>query len=598
MGTQNSLVGVVTDLLIHLFEDLKRFYPEIRVDLERDEATALSRLSSEGLGFVTKTLPKFGKSFDLALQGLMPLTALSFGKGHRSALPKFLRGLLGMVFDKTTAMVLTAPNVAAISDIRQLCFMFYKLEMPYDPAKLASFTADFVAVDTSLPDSSDHLDSSGFRIMETARGIIAELFKGIDPFNVTPRCGPGEVATGEKPWQKYHFARRYADLDEFYPFEDYFLTSYSQFVDEAEDNILPLEDVSPGEAFSRLAFVPKDSRGPRLIAMEPLEYMWIQQGIKSLLYDWIESHPLTKGHVNFSNQEINRELARQSSIDGELVTLDMKEASDRVSLWLVKELFAQTSLLPALLATRTPSVELPTGVRHTYRKFAPMGSALCFPIEAVCFWALSLATVHTMHQVPLLLAKKLVWVYGDDIIIHKDFFESLFNVFPQFGLQFNKGKCCTHGHFRESCGMDAYLGESITPTRIKKLPPVNRDDVNALVAYVNQGNNLWKRGYYNLANALCLLAERLVGQLPSVTAENISFLAKYSRVGVDDPRPRRWNKDLQRFRYKSWVVHSPCQITDKDDWCEVLRFMLPHDENLRGGVYPKRYKIYLQRKWV
>lgn len=321
-------------------------------------------------------------------------------------------------------------------------------------------------------------------------------------------------------------------------------------------------------------------------------------GLKSLVYDCVESHTLTKGQVNFTNQEINRELALLASKSGNLVTLDMKEASDRVSLWLVENLFKHTSLLDALLATRTPQVRLPDGTFHQYKKFAPMGSALCFPIEAICFWALAASILHVIKGVPLLLAAKQVWVFGDDIILHKEHFSSLLQHFPSFGLKFNEDKCCTHGHFRESCGMDAYDGQVVTPIRVKKLPPKTRTDANSIVAYCNQSNNLWQRGYYHSATVLSILIEKITGILPTITRRYVSFLCKWCRIGVDDPRRKRWNKDLQSFLYRSEVIKIPCDNISPDVWSEIFRCVLPHDENLRAGNYSKRYKIYLQRRWI
>lgn len=601
-GDQNSLVPFVRELLESLLKDFRRFYPEIGPDFDLDLITVGKRLTSEGLGFATKTLPRLGKCIDLALLGCSPLRAEGFKYSGRSAFPAFLRGLLGLVFDKTTGMVLQEPMVSAISDLRQICYIVYKLEVPYDDSLVENCVNKFTDTDSSLPISSGHLTSTERQILLVANVVVKEVLRDFDPLDIIPQNGPGELATGEKPWEKFTFSRRYEKVDTLYDFESFNLASYSHFCDIAENNELKnVEFVASGDEWSKLAVVPKDSRGPRLIAMEPHELMWIQQGIKARLYKHLEEHWLTKGHVNFTKQEINRELALKASLSAEYSTLDMSDASDRVSLWLVKEVYKDTSLLDALLATRSSKVRLPDGSFFIYKKFAPMGSALCFPIEALTFWALTLATWHVKRKLPLLLARRLVWVYGDDIITRGDLHLDLLSTFPSFGLKFNEGKCCTTGYFRESCGMDAYKGESITPIRVKKLPPVDRKDASSIVAYATQSNLFWERGYYSAGNYLKTKVEEVLPKryrLPVVTRRDVGFLAWYCRVGYHETRPKRWSKDLQRYVYKSVVVKSPTATIAADDWSELLRHLVFQGKEFpRVGVYPERYRIRLQESW-
>jgi hypothetical protein len=64
---------------------------------------------------------------------------------------------------------------------------------------------------------------------------------------------------------------------------------------------------------ARVCLVPKDSRGPRIISCEPAELMFIQQGIMRKLYSHLETHHLTAGQINFTDQSINRNLALLAS---------------------------------------------------------------------------------------------------------------------------------------------------------------------------------------------------------------------------------------------------------------------------------------------
>lgn len=603
-GTQNSLnpkfyLGLLRNLLI----DLERFYPEIVADLNRDWMTIRSRVSCEGLGFLTKTLPKLGKAIDASLAKDIPLRETGFSTAGRTALPAFLRGLLGMVFSKTTGRLLKEPSVTAVTDVRQICFMFYKLEVPYESSTMDAKVDSFTAVDNSLPASGYALESpSDKAVCLVAKRLLDRLLSDFKPLKgFRPKHGPGAVATGESMEGKYTFPRRYEQLEEYFPFEDFFLLSYTHFCDTAENNILNKVDVPSGEATSRMAAVPKDSRGPRLIGMEPLELMWVQQGIKDNLYDWIETHPLSRGHVNFTDQGVNRSLALSASLTSRHVTLDMSEASDRVSLWLVEELFGnQEELIGILRATRSQQVQLPDGKVHFYKKFAPMGSALCFPIEALVFWSLAVAVLHVKGEVPLSLACRSVWVYGDDIITLAGFESQLYSTFESFGLKFNDAKCCTGTHFRESCGCDAFRGEEVNPIRVKSLVPLRRTDATSIVSYVSYSNALYEKGHYAAAAYVEKYLRRFTGALPLVSSREIGYLGYFSRTGTRAPMRKRWNKDFQRYQYR---VTRPVPIhisRDVDNWSVMFdRLAVPADpDRLPAGIYPQKYRIRLQVSWV
>jgi hypothetical protein len=149
----------------------------------------------------------------------------------------------------------------------------------------------------------------------------------------------------------------------------------------------------------------------------------------------MEAHSLTSGLVNFTDQGINRYQAYRGSITRESSTLDLKDASDRVSLALVENLFPN-NWVEALKACRSAMTELPNGDIVTLSKHAPMGSALCFPVMALCIWAILTATANmaqTAHAVKVSgrlseSRKRFNWaepvyVYGDDIICPTPFAE-------------------------------------------------------------------------------------------------------------------------------------------------------------------------------
>jgi len=232
----------------------------------------------------------------------------------------------------------------------------YKLKLPYDSKTENSVIESFVHTQAELHSLEFPVEVSP--ILREARSFITRLLGGINVRDIIPRHGPGAVSTGEEIGEKSNFSRIYSHTEIMYPFTEYFMLGLNQVVDQL-DWIESLEILSYGTA--SVVLVPKDSRGPRLISKEPLELQWIQQGIQKLLYSWIERHPMSRGFVNFTDQSINRNLALDASRTCEYVTLDMKDASDRVTLKLVERLFSGTSLYDALIASRSEYTRLPDG---------------------------------------------------------------------------------------------------------------------------------------------------------------------------------------------------------------------------------------------
>jgi len=311
--------------------------------------------------------------------------------------------------------------------------------------------------------------------------------------------GPGAVAGGEDVVEKRMFGHCYQNLERvFRPYAFYYTLG-----ELAENYEVVTGRMQCAYGLSRTTFVEKDSSGPRTIGLEPAEYMWAQQAVKGMLYEHVESHRLTAGRVNFTDQSVNRHLTGQWA---DYDTLDMSSASDRNSYALVKALFKDTWIWPYLDASRTPGTVLPNGEILWYRKFAPMGSATCFPVEALTFFVLAVACLHEQGM-PLLLALKNTFVYGDDIIVPHGYFDALKDTFERYHLRFNESKCCISGKFRESCGCDAYDGVEVTPVRLRK--PYPKQGHVGLIPLVEHANSLMSAGYWETARCFRGLVEVL-----------------------------------------------------------------------------------------
>lgn len=503
--------NLIEQSLTAFFQDVGNQFQISRKDLHRNIEYVVRRYRCEGLGFVTKTLPKLGKAFDASLRdGRIHPCPVKTGRG---SLPLCLTGLINLVFEKDGALK-DRPNVEAVSAIRQLCFMYYKLEGNYPQEIVDACIEKFQSTDQSL-DQCDEISPDKTSILYEASRIIGKIFSGLDVEEIIPRPGPGQTADKCPSEHRYEPHVWYKTLHEAYPYYRYFYCGSSHLLDSVRRyRSLPRQQ----HGTSVLTVVPKDSRGPRIICMEPSEYMWLQQGLGRMMMEHMERHPLTRGHVNFTDQTINGRLALNASHSGLLATLDMKEASDRISRSLVDYLFQEVpALRQKLLALSTRYIELPSGDILETRKFAPMGSALCFPVMSVVHYALALSCLkHTRPGENFKALAKHLYVYGDDIICHTEDAQILFDEFPVYGLVFNQDKSFTKGKFRESCGVDAYDGIDVSPQRIKSIRFRSKDGAS-LQKQLAYYHGLKTRGYARLALLWRVRIEETWGDLPYVT---------------------------------------------------------------------------------
>lgn len=577
-------------------------------EIEKDMAVCLDRFYNEGLGFFTKTLPSLGKAIDIALATGNCLQSTPFKLKGKTKLPAFCWTLIRQLFrsdgypitgvptrrdddgagstpgDREVALTAAKQRAVVLKGLRQICFLFYKLKLPYTDEQKDKVIKDFVETDRNLPEiSNETLSGHDSAIVSLASRLIRRILANADPYSGIPKHGPGAVATGEKSHEKHNFSRSYELLNTVFPPENWFYTNLSHLCDD-----LHLRDSLESLDFStaKVVLVDKDSRGPRLISCEPLEIQWVQQALNSVLVDTIQNHRLTRGRVNFSSQETNRRLALEGSAHPYgWATLDMKEASDRVSMSLVSQLFPE-NWLRALYASRSMYTQLPDGQIISLNKFAPMGSAVCFPVEALCFWALSVSALHLTQHVPLLKAATTTYVYGDDIIVSSENYATIINTLPRFGLLLNPAKCCTAGPFKESCGMDAYEGFPVTPLRLKCVLSHTRNP-NTLASYVAFSNECYDRGLLRASQLVMDTIQYLMyNRIPVVQNRRPSCIAfvrmDWSRRKSHSLARRRYNKHLQRVEYCGYALRSVEKSTDIEGWPLLLRLLTKLERRKRS----------------
>lgn len=550
MQDPKSLRRVLPLLIQSLFRDFAGTFPSLKDSFTFDQRAIVDRVEHEGIEFLTVALPRFWKSVLRGLETSRMPYPLGFKRKWATRRPLFLQGLTALVFNDEGEL-LDRPDENAICFIGQLCQLFYKLDLPYSEKKQKGVVEAFKQTEKDL----DNLVLEDWDpYLERANVLMRKILQGYDPWSSTPRHGPGATATGERYNEKWSFKRKYRSIHRVFPYYEWFTPSRPSLL-RSIDWYKSLEPMEEGTA--KVVLVPKDSRGPRLISEEPLEFQFIQQALRQGLYDHLEKRSIVRGYVNFTDQSINQRAAFEASLSRDYATLDLKEASDRVSIALVKRLFAGTGILKALLATRTAQTLLPDGQILRLKKFAPMGSALCFPVEALCFYTLAEA-IRLEWRIP-----GKIYVYGDDLIVPVRLVELLYDNFPQWGLKFNEDKCFKEGSFRESCGCDAYNGCHINPVRLRKLWPKSRRDAHGVASAVDFVNRLFMSGYWFTADLLKdRFAKRFGIDLPVSPVSDQHFSGLSWKSFQDGYKGvSRWNNQLHLLEFRSWVLKQKTKRT-------------------------------------
>lgn len=213
---------------------------------------------------------------------------------------------------------------------------------------------------------------------------------------------------------------------------------------------------------SNISTVPKDAKRDRTICTEPLMNSFYQLGCKHILENALRKHH----HIDVSTQQsINRDLALKGSIDAFLCTIDLKDASDSISLDLCRELLPREAF-NTLCAVRSPKSRI-NGVYHDLKMISTMGNGFTFPLMTIILSSLVRA-IYLHHNLSPKNGEN-YGVFGDDIIVTKDHYNQLVCMLEAFGFTVNVSKSFSTGFFRESCGGDFYKGQDIRGIYIKEI---------------------------------------------------------------------------------------------------------------------------------
>ena len=564
-----------------------------------DCKTIEMRVEHEGMSFLTITLPTYCQDFERALDlGCVdPAMFLSFRK--RGALPLLFGGLLDLVFDRCSGLLLDKPSKDAIFFIRQLTLMWKKILLPCSIERERKAYDSYIECEKEVGNWEANCPKRSLDRF----GRIADLVWGSDASHldqmvydgcIIPKHGPGATADRLFGNEKFRMPSWTWRLEDYFPSAEYCIPNSGFYTELSATNFF-----EPGaELPVRVISVPKTLKTPRIIAIEPSHVQYAQQALMEAIVGRLEESDFLQGSIGFTDQVPNQQLACIGSKDGSLATIDLSEASDRVSNLLVKRMFSNyPTLAGAIQASRSERADVPGHGIVSLHKFASMGSATTFPIEAMVFLTVICVARESQLNRPLnrqdvysLLGK--VRVYGDDIIVPTDLVRHVVCELEAYGLKVNAKKSFWTGKFRESCGRDYYDGEDVTVTYCRRLLPQRRGDVSEMISAVSLRNQFYKAGLWKSADFLDQYLRRLA-PLPTVL-ETSPVIGRWSFLGYETERQCQ---HLHRPLVRGMVAVPRLRRSPLDGHSALLKFFLKRDSNSRfSWLFPANSDVkHLER---
>lgn len=620
----SSLVGGIQGVALCVLADVQCLLGYDDQESARDYERFRSLVETRGLAWLTLDLPELGKIFDRSLsEGALPkLSIPGFGKLRKGTTLPLLFGELWLAVFDEGGQLREEPCIATIACLRQIFFCLKKARLDCDPSRIAAVFDEFKLVDQELrepslnwddptspdnalfnnyltdgcseqPRDSEIMDGGNaiydndlwevLNVVQYCYDIVSSRYGIFDPLEWNPKHGAGAVADARRGKEyKYAFPNWSARLESVFPLADIGYANYSLWGDDLLHNNVGFED---REVPSRLITVPKEMKGPRLIASEPISNQFCQQAILRFLVNKTHNGILN-GNINFHDQELSRVMALSASADRKYATIDLKHASDSVSCWLVERFWNKNrSVLSALMASRTSSCLFPSGEIMNLKKFTTMGAATTFPIQTILFAATCIAvecwseggrSVKDMLSF-LKRRKGRSRVFGDDLIVPTDSAKTVIKVLNFLGFEVNLTKSFTEGNFREACGIAAYKGTDVTQTYVYET--FDRARPSSLASVRECSNNLHLAGYWNTAAFLASTVPPSVARhIPVVQAESgrpgwASFVGS-SLSGL----VTRYNEDLQRVEVRTVDVVTSTDRTKPGGSGALLQFILEAPE--------------------
>lgn len=303
-----------------------------------------------------------------------------------------------------------------------------------------------------------------------------------------------------------------------------------------------------------LCAVPKTANSIRWISKEPPVLSYLQHGVQRAMVRVLKS--TVRKHLDFSDSARSGRMAVEGSLFGEYATIDLSEASDSITWKLVSMIFPRY-VRTLLWSTRSDWVKLPSKRVIRMSKFAPMGSATCFPVESVVFLAcvrVALRRYNSTHSI----RKSKFLVYGDDLVVEAFLVPDLLKVLEECHFKVNNDKSFADqqlNNFREACGEEAYNGRSIKPLRVSRnrYSAVQENPGAAISSLIDRCNST-----IEIFDELHDLFLRRCKQTLYEGKPLLHWLAwgdaGLSTVSLPFNRNRIWNIHLWRFKIRTLAI--------------------------------------------
>lgn len=584
-------------------------------DTTRDLITIRSRFEHEGQSFFSITLPTFDSWLLASLEEEVAIPSIrsSFRKkaGSKSVLPCFLHGLTERVFEPKTGRLRSDACPTAIFFIRQVCNAFKKVKVDCTPKRNAA------ALDSYRETDFDLRKVRSFVLTSFEEKVFSEISTKMESLwdlssHCMPKHGPGATADKLVGNSKYTCRTWYKRWNSAFSFEELYGFSVERGADDQGISVTEEQPV-------KVVLVPKVLKGPRVIACEPTAMQYAQQYVSARLRATLTESGFGS-QIGFTDQTVNRNLALDASIDRRMATMDLSEASDRVSCSLVRAVFSKApKIRKQVFAVRSSKAWIPTHSSGIFNltKYASMGSATTFPVEAICFYAIAVAAVaeSKWHQViacsdtglsgkakslyhVLAESYRQVFVYGDDIIVPAESCVFVAGRLEAFGLKVNWKKTFFKGPFRESCGMDAFRGHDVTPTYVRSLPPATTKDATEVASWVALSNQLFLKGCWKTSKAIEKFLWSITPHLPLVGPKSTG-LGFVTFTGAFDVQ--RFSKTTGQPQVRAWVLTSKKKRDLLDGESALLKHHLSlgvqeSSDHLQHSV--DKYSSRLRLRWV
>jgi hypothetical protein len=201
-----------------------------------------------------------------------------------------------------------------------------------------------------------------------------------------------------------------------------------------------------------------------------------------------------------------------------------------------------------------------------------MGSALCFPVEAMVFYTLIQSAMHQLDgrrpsSRSIRNYSKLIDIYGDDIIVPVEYTDVVVRYLESYLLKVNVNKSFSKSNFRESCGADYYKGVPVNPVYARTVMPDNLRHWGAeeVLSWNATADLFYLKGKWHIAQVIRDLLSRVVRRTIPRSKYLGAGLVHFSFNFTTD---LRWNRDLQCFKQKR-LHYDPVKRKDSIDGDEL-----------------------------